>query len=274
MSHTQRAPLPARVVSVIARHAPLWLVQAIGKRTGRYRILRSVDNLARASLAGEVVIPRGISAGLRYEASGDRPGFALGTWEPELQERLKELTEPGSVIWDVGAASGFFTIGMARLVGPNGAVVAFEPFPDNVERLRRNVELNGLENVVVVDKALSDHVGRGKLEPFASDEVTIVLKEGDPGDDSAVEVSTADALLNSLPIPSIVKSDIEGAEVEFLRGAKQLIGEHHPILVIEVHGRWDEIETALSELGYTYVGVEYERPSEADHPTHIVARPV
>jgi FkbM family methyltransferase len=65
----------------------------------------------------------------------------------------------GETFYDVGANVGFFTLIAARLVDPGGTVVAFEPLPENVAQLRRNVELNSFRHVVVVPAAVGGESG-------------------------------------------------------------------------------------------------------------------
>ena len=74
--------------------------------------------------------------------------FWLGTYEPEMQSALRELIKPGMTVYDVGANIGYVTLMLAKLIGAQGKVYAFEALPDNVERLRRNVELNGFNDRV------------------------------------------------------------------------------------------------------------------------------
>jgi len=76
--------------------------------------------------------------------------FWLGTYEPEMQSALRELIKPGITVYDVGANVGYITLMMAKLTGAQGKVYAFEALPDNVERLRRNVELNDYTDRVTI----------------------------------------------------------------------------------------------------------------------------
>ena len=71
--------------------------------------------------------------------------YWLGTYEPELQAALHELIQPGAVIYDVGANIGYVSLLLAKAAGENGHVYAFEALPENAERWRRNVALNGME---------------------------------------------------------------------------------------------------------------------------------
>src|SRR5258708_4633510 len=101
----------------------------------------------------EAKIDRYISPALR----------ASGIFEPFETELAKVLIKPGDVVLDLGANIGYYTLLFARLVGPAGRVYAFEPEPANCALLKKNVELNGYENVVLVSKAVSNQTGLGKL---------------------------------------------------------------------------------------------------------------
>jgi FkbM family methyltransferase len=266
----------ARLVEFAVRHTPQPVIRAVGRHTGRFPLLRRLDALARGSLAQPAVIPRGAARGLRFDPGGGRAGFALGTWEPEVQEALREIVEPGSVVWDVGAATGFHALILSRLVGAAGHVVAFEPFPQNIELLRRNLALNDVENVEVVELALSDTPGESHFARMADDEVTVgLMSDAEAGTDSVVvQVTTADALADGgeVQLPRLIKVDIEGAEIAFLAGARGMIERQSPALLIEVHGRWDEFDDEIDRLGYAYTGIEHASPRSSPEPTHVIAR--
>lgn len=265
------------LVAAVARHAPQSLVRLIGRHVGRNRLLGPVDRIARQALAGDMEIAHGRGAGLRFNSAGGRAGFALGTWEPETQEALADLLQRGDVLFDVGAATGFHTIIAARHVGPGGRIIAFEPFVENLVALRHNIALNELTNVEVIDKAIADSDGVAVMVPEASDEVSLVMQRLDRegADERSVEVTSLDALLESgrVPAPTVVKMDVEGAEVEVLNGARALLARERPTLLIEVHERWDELAPILDETGYDYRPLEGIDPADADHAVHIVATP-
>lgn len=129
---------------------------------------------------------------------------------------------PGSTVIDVGANIGFFTIDFARRVGPTGHVVAFEPGHRNVETLRWNLERAKITNVDVVEAALAERSGTGAL----------YLNPSHPADHrifagararahETVPLVTFDDFLARAPLPSpisLVKIDVQGAEMKVLRG--------------------------------------------------------
>lgn len=111
--------------------------------------------------SGEGTIASGPAAGLRIDATGRNAGYVLGTSDFDEQRWLAAHLKPGDIFWDVGANIGFFTLLAARLVGDGGEVVAFEPMPEDVHQLRRNVELNGFQTVAAVEeKAVGAQSGK------------------------------------------------------------------------------------------------------------------
>src|SRR4051794_11745594 len=131
-----------------ASHLPPGVLRWAGRVQFRHPILRRL--VSHASPAGAVTIRHGAAKGVKIHAD-DRSnvGYALGTTEPQVQDVLGESLNRRDVFYDVGGNVGFFPLIAAKLVGPEGRVVAIEPLPENADALRRNVALNGFENVEV-----------------------------------------------------------------------------------------------------------------------------
>lgn len=154
-------------------------------------------------------------------------GWALafqGIHEPEETKRIDALVKPGDVVLDLGASIGYFTLRLARSVGPTGRVIAVEPDPLNFELLSRNVAMNGYRNVTLINKAAARQTGPLQLflsEDNAGDHRT----SGTPESRSAVEVqgTRLDEELADLTRLDFVKIDIQGAEVDALCGLRELL---------------------------------------------------
>jgi FkbM family methyltransferase len=197
-------------------------------------------------------IRRGAASSMRIDATGSNPAYLLGMAEPEVQKLLQRHLRPGMVMYDVGANVGFFSLIGSRLVGSAGQVVAFEPLQENVKALTRNLELNGIDNVSIVELALGARRDRiGMRIPDTADAGTHASLGGDG---PVVEVAPLDEL--ELPAPDLIKIDIEGAEVDAVRGMRRTLGEAAPTLIVEVHDeagtsdRWDALSELLGGLGY------------------------
>lgn len=228
----------------LLRRAGRWLLKGPRRRRLRQR-------LARRFRTG--TIRRGAAARMRIDATGSNPAYLLGLAEPGVQKLLQESLRPGMVMYDVGANVGFFTLIGSRLVGPRGRVVAFEPLEQNAVALRRNIELNGIENVSVVELALGAQRARiGMRVPDTPDAGT---QASLGGAGPVVDVAPLDDL--DLPEPDLVKIDIEGAELDAVRGMRATLEQSTPTLIVEVHDRagtserWDALADLLHELDYS-----------------------
>ncbi len=152
-------------------------------------------------------------------------------YEPVETEALLNLIESGDVVLDVGANIGYYTLLFARKVGSAGKVFAFEPDPDNFQLLCRNVEANGYSNVVLVNKAVSDHSGPARLVRCDQQRAAHHLWSHE-GAASAVEVESValDDFFADYEGPiHLIKMDIEGAEAMVLAGMQTLLRRCGPI---------------------------------------------
>ena len=164
---------------------------------------------------------------------------------------FRQLLRPGDVAVDVGANIGALTIGMARLVQPQGTVHAFEPQSAIFEILSNNIRLNGLTNVATYRRAVGSERGTIRVPPldYATANnfggVALVSHEGEP-----VEVVTIDDL--GLTRLRLLKVDVEGMEAEVVTGARATIARLQPALYIE-NDRADRSQRLISllfEIGY------------------------
>ena len=229
------------------------------------------------------VVSLGQASGLRINPGGGRVAYALGIAEPLVQDALAEHVRAGDVVWDVGANIGFFTLIAARLAGPQGRVVSFEPMPANASALRANLASNQAHNVEVVELAVGDSEGVAELQVYddpgwAKLDTTAdtAYKSGRPVSSLVeVELTTLDRQLDSHPPPALLKMDIEGGEVAALRGAHRLLSEHRPVVLCELHGTNEAISELLEAEGYELSTIEDEEthPRSAFWNAHVLAVP-
>lgn len=158
----------------------------------------------------------------------------LGCFEPFQTELVANEVRPGDVAVDLGAHVGYYTLLLARLVGPAGRVYAFEPDPDNFARLRHNVALNGYANVELFNCAVGDRAGRVRLYRSASnagDHRLAPAAEDRAGVD--VEVVTVDAALGGRAGGvDFVKVDVQGSEGAALEGMAGVLGRSPRVKVV------------------------------------------
>ncbi|WP_242529326.1 FkbM family methyltransferase [Methylacidimicrobium sp. B4] len=163
-------------------------------------------------------------------------GFLTGRREEEFQEALSRAIQPGMSYWDIGANVGFYTLLGSQRAGPRGQVIAIEPDPENVRRLRAAVARNLLENVQVVETALSSCEGTMALERSGPmSHLRMGQEKLTAAETILVAVSTMEKLAERIGAPDVVKMDVEGAEIEVFRGMGPLLRERKPLFLVEFH---------------------------------------
>jgi len=228
-------------------------------RIVRHRLLRSVVlRILTLHRDGSVTsVHLGHAQGLRWRRSKRNvvAEYWLGTFEPLVQRTIAEVLSCGGTFFDIGSHSGFHSLVGARAVGPAGLVVAIEPDPANAAEVEAQAALNGFGHITVVRKAAvadlsepSAHVGG-----------------------AAVTATTIDDLSGEFRPPSLIKIDVEGLELEVLRGGTATLCEHRPAVVVEAHsdGLAGITVARLAALGYhcdTF-------PAPYGPEYHIVAKP-
>jgi FkbM family methyltransferase len=184
---------------------------------------------------GSVVrILRGPARGMRWISNSSTRGFWLGFWEPDNLKLFATQLAPGSVVYDIGAHVGLYTLLSSKSVGSQGHVYSFEPLPRNVHYLRRHIELNEISNCTVVEAAVSDRAGYQRFDPTAHDSAAHLSRTGN------VEVATIalDEFFYSgsgARPPNAMKINAEGAETEVLLGGRRLIQEFSPVIFLSLH---------------------------------------
>ncbi len=166
--------------------------------------------------------------------------LADGLWESHITGWMHDFLEPGSVMVDVGANIGYFTLLAARRVGPTGRVVAIEAHPRLVQILRRNVAVNGhLETTTVHHMAAWSGPDRLRMHlrtHFAANSSLGsfggVADLADTEETVEVEAKELDSVLADLERIDLIKVDIEGSEVQAFRGLTRTL-ERHPLVTIE-----------------------------------------
>src|ERR1700733_12887928 len=118
---------------------PSRLLCFISRNQWRSKTLRRVCVWGASWLKGQDgVILHGVGKGLKFNAAASHSAFILGNHELEVQELLAAVLRPGMVYYDAGANVGFFAVIVARLVGPSGQIVCFEPLPENARQIEYN----------------------------------------------------------------------------------------------------------------------------------------
>ncbi len=267
-----------RIISRVAEYIPLSVKVALrGDRASPSRLANIIHScLNRLSVERYPILPcGGVLKGFRMRVDWQlHRSFAYGSWEPEVVRSIQKHVMPRTRVLDIGAQSGFYSLLLSRLVGPEGMVFAFEPLPANFRILEENVRLNNIQNVMIRREAVSEHSGKIRFE-FPHEEPSLVagpLIEGDDlGTFQVPSVSLDDFVRQTGHSIQFIKMDVEGAETAVLRGAVQSLKAFHPPMIIELH--YDGSQKGphpaiplLESLGY-----RMEWLNEAGHRCNVFA---
>lgn len=192
----------------------------------------------------------------RILAPRNAAGVFLEIFQDEVYERVWKPKE-GDVVLDIGAYVGMFTVKAAKLVGETGKVIAIEPSPENYELLAQNCE--GLDNVVLVKKAIMSWTGPGRLyysKSAAANSLVTRWKRH-----IEVETITLDSLIEELGLDKvdIIKIDAEGAELEVLTGAYKALAKGTRLVIAAYHtapnGKAEiaQVDAALRRVNYRVI---------------------
>lgn len=222
-----------------ARFLFLFVLSGLLFASGPSRLFKTLDRLGVTSVYGRVV-------------TGDNSRFVIDfrglilVYEIYLLNCYELLdgfrVRAGETVVDVGSNVGLFTVKAAVEAGAHGRVISVEPHPVAWDILRKNVEMNGLKNVTTVRAALGASKGEARLL-FSPRSTVGTLYESflhtPTRDAAAVPVMTLDSLASDVGLDRIdlLKIDVEGAEMEVLKGCERLlsmgaIGR----VVVETHG--------------------------------------
>jgi FkbM family methyltransferase len=160
-----------------------------------------------------------------------------GVYEEFETEIFKKRVKKGMTVVDIGANWGWYTLIAAKLVGEKGKVYAFEPEPYNYDLLLKNIEINGYDNIIPVQKAVSNKVGTVKL--FLTQDNPGGLNTIYPYNHSLqrnfveVETITLDNFFRDRKDKiDVIKMDVEGAEFAILQGMREILGRNKTIEIL------------------------------------------
>ena len=238
-----------------------------------------------AFVSGRHRIATGRAAGLKIAAQHAR-AFAGGTYEKPIQDAIADNLAAGDVFYDIGANVGFFSLIAARRVGDRGRVYAFEPVPQNAAAIKRSATLNQFQVIEVFAVAVAAETGQSELLLARCPGGASLASADTPPDlvgKMTVNVVNVDGVIEErgLAAPTLVKIDVEGAEIDVLRGMAHTLRDCRPTIIYEID---DEslsglekkaVEIAEFLKGFTYeltvLPEAYNIPNW--HIRHVLATP-
>lgn len=210
-------------------------------------------------------ILQGLLRGKKWIAGSGTHGYWLGTYELDKRRVFESVVSRGSVVFDVGAHTGFYTLLSSLLVNEKGRVFAFEPNQKNLLYLKKHLELNKVNNVTIIEAAVSDVDGEVSFTEGRNNVFT-----GHISDTGAAKVSSVslDELFvkGVVPLPDYVKIDIEGAEMRALLGARKILEAGHPTIFLSTHGTKLHKESCdfLRSIGYRLEPLDKESLNQSE----------
>ena len=197
-----------------------------------------------------IKIPFGPLSGIKWIKGSHNLSVLLGTYERSQSRKFREASEGIQVFWDVGAHAGYYSL-LFRSINHAGKVFAFEPMAKNATFFRRHMELNSVEGVRLVEKAVSDRDG---ILRFSSGKTSVAGKLSVDGDNE-VEVVRISRLISDriVELPQLIKMDIEGEEYKVLQDLIEWLKIHKPKMFLSTHGEniHKSCVALLSSIGYT-----------------------
>jgi FkbM family methyltransferase len=207
-----------------------------------------------------------------------------GCCEPEVVHLFRRVIRPGDFVIDGGTSVGFMTLTMSRLVGDQGHVEAFEPSVLNFKKLRANLELNKVENVTAINRALwSEDTEVTLHQALDSGSSSLMPFEGVLNHVKVGALTLDKWCLNYDQKPRLLKLDVEGAELHALTGAGQMLTRGIDFVTCEMNlialGRFGTSQIDLRDYmagkGYStfLLSESGERPTMVDRE-QMIAPPV
>lgn len=225
-------------------------------------------------------VRHGLLEGMKRKGGlGWIPGALTRHVHSREDEFIKNLDLRGKVVYDVGAFQGLVSMFFARRAK---TVVCYEPNQRNRKRLMQNLELNGLTNVVIRPLGVGSkpHTATMVFMPLmpggaSLEEKTVAQLKTNPStvaEEIEITAIDIDRIEQNLPAPQFMKIDIEGFEIEALRGARQTLIDHRPDLFLEMHGETlREKRRKAAEIVDFLTGVGYNSIQHVESGTTITA---
>ena len=238
---------------------------------GQWRVLGHLRGLFGADVDEDLKVVR---AGLSWILNPADAAHASIFWEGEKDHwdlyHLRRLLNPDSVVYDIGANIGFYSVYLASVLGPDCDVHSFEPFPDTHDHLCKHIALNGLEDRITAHRiGFSDQPGTASMYFREGNTGSANLNRS--GNVGGVEVAlrTLDDFWadQSKPAIDFIKIDVEGHEARLLNGGAEVLRSTQPLVLIELDeprliegdSSLEDVVDVLNDLGYALYRAERSR---------------
>ena len=200
--------------------------------------------------------------------SGGR--FISGTHEPYKSKAIMNNFTKGTVFFDIGAHFGYYSAIAAMLNQGEGQVFAFEPRPMNARFFRKHMNINRFVNVVLFETAVGEADGEVMFDTRYGSATGRVSEKGN----IKIRQVSIDRMVKDkiLPLPGFIKIDVEGGEVEVLKGLKDVVASCRPKMLVATHNTLchEYVVNFMEENGYQF---EILNPESDKGDTEIMGIP-
>lgn len=196
-----------------------------------------------------MVVLSGPAMGMRWIKGAGNNGCWLGTYEREKARLFAKSINKGDIVFDIGAHAGYYTLIASRMVGGKGKVYVFEPAERNAVYLRKHVEINNCKNIEIIQAAVTNYSGDALFDTRGG---SYEGKINASGGEVTVRAIKLDDFVKNDRLPSCIKIDVEGEELNVLKGAANTLNQYCPTVFLATHGEGIHVKCVevLSSLGY------------------------
>ena len=208
---------------------------------------------------------------LSFYAKDSFIGYALeryGEYSEAEVDLFRQLIKPGDTVVEVGANIGALTLPLAKLVGPEGRVLAFEPQPDSFQLLLRNLRQNDLTQRIVAHRVVVSDKGGCRVKMPKLAELGHDNYGGVEVGSGSIDVQTVTLDAMSVHRIHLLKVDVEGMEAVVIRGAHKLIMGFRPVLYVE-NDRAEKSDELLALIRSMEYRIYEHRPPIFNNPKNF-----
>lgn len=247
---------------------------------GNGKIVQLVNNYYTKSHNGDAIkiapMKNGTSMKVDLRSGSEFRAYYCGSYDADLIQTVTSLFDKNKIFLDVGGNIGFYSIAIAQSIKIKkglGNVFTFEPLKGNYQRIKENVALNRLNKICFVNNfGLSDKSSQAKIS-LTGDYLTgsntgnaaiLNNKKLDIGFKKiTIQLESLDKIIKKLSLKNrkidIIKVDIEGHEDYFMKGAKETLRTHRPIILTEVNKPYYETrKNSLDEIFFPIIPPNYK----------------
>ena len=196
--------------------------------------------------------------------------FIRGDYESFKTEAFLNNFSRGTIFFDIGAHIGYYSSIAAVINDSKGYIYSFEPRPMNIEFFRRHMKINNFQNVILTEAAVGKSDGYVQFDDKHGSATGFVSQDGN----LRVRQVSIDRMVKegSLPFPDFIKIDVEGGEIEVLKGLEYVISSAKPKILVATHSPEERkfVEDFLNRHNYWF---QVLNPDAVSGDTEIIAIP-